>query len=162
MIKFKIDTKYDLKKLDKLVNDLNSDYYIKVGIIGDKTNRNSNDSTNAEIGFIHEFGSVTKKIPARSFLRMPLFTKSQDIIKDAGNWMRIAIKQDKFTKIKTLKQIGKICENYIREAFSSGGFGKWAPLSQKTIDNKRGANKNKILVDTMQLRDAITSEISNK
>jgi len=46
-----------------------------VSAAGDKNERNGatkQDFTNAEIGVVQEFGSISLKIPPRSFLRMPL------------------------------------------------------------------------------------------
>lgn len=91
--------KQTLASLVRLMKDIDQKYSIKVGIIGEKAQKQHSDSglTNAELGAIHEFGctiNVTDKmraylhhigihlrpdtttivIPTRSFLRMPLLS----------------------------------------------------------------------------------------
>ena len=160
MLKFKVETKYDLSKLNKIIGEISNEYYIKVGIIGESKNKRNEDGlTNSEVGKVHEYGSVTKNIPERSFLRMPIFSKSKEIVQIAQKLINDALKSNQFNKIQILKKLGKACENFIRDAFNTGGFGKWKALSQNRLDNKSGANKNKPLVDTTQLRESITSAV---
>ncbi len=95
-------------------------------------------------------------MPARSFLRLPIADNMNKRLKSSG-----ALDQDTLDKVaKTgettpfLKIIGIIAEGIVADGFSSGGFGKWA-LWKNGYQNNTG----NILVDTGQLRNAVTSEV---
>ncbi len=92
-----VDLKYDFTGLNNFVKamDATGKYVVKVGIFGNKTAReiaaeksakggvrktikgSTGTLTNAEVGLIHELGSIERGIPRRSFLRMPLTQKSR-------------------------------------------------------------------------------------
>jgi phage gpG-like protein len=55
-----------------------------------------------------------------------------------------------------VKEITALAEKVVLEAFATGGFGKWAPLRPETLARKKNHD---ILVESHQLRDAITSEV---
>jgi hypothetical protein len=170
----------DFSSLDKFVKAITTTMVVRVGIMGNKTTRAdlskpvpnatpgsirvqgrsyaaSSAKTNAEIGFLHEFG-VPNKIPKRSFLRMPIFQYAEDIIgqvKKAG-----ALKKLKEGKsIQVLSDLGIACENVIGRAFASAGWGSWAPNAASTIRRKRGGDSP--LIDTGQLRRSIASTVTN-
>lgn len=145
----------DFKKLDKFVKALAvaDGYAVEVGILGNKTNRKGGGMTNADIGFLHEFG--TAKMKRRSFLRMPLLMKTNQIIKDvmqAGALRLFA--EGKIELI--LKYLGLACESVILDAFDSAGFGEWDPDKVATTKRKKGSTP---LIDTGQLRRSITSRV---
>ena len=112
--------------------------------------------TNAEVGAIHEFGQLTANppIPPRSFLRMPLATKSRQIINGTAKVAFAFLKKADLNGLFT--RIGLECENVVREAFASGGFGQWPKLSKYTVAKK---GSSAILIDTGQLRRAIASKV---
>lgn len=134
------------KGLNDLIKEFNKKSYIKIGILGNKNNRDK--GSNASIGLVHEEGSPSDEIPARSFLKMPLLKKLESSLGD------LKVKEMKI--ILLLKKIGIKGEEIIQEAFDTGGFGEWQKLSQKTID-KKGFDKK--LIETTQLRKSITSEV---
>lgn len=166
--------KSDFNSLNTFIRSLNSGMVVNVGIFGNKTTRadlskpvphgtanairfgnrsyapDKGGITNAEVGFINEFGSNKRHIPARSFLRMPIFQKADQILAyviKAG-----ALKKLKEGKmIQVLADLGIACEAAIGQAFASGGWGSWAA-------NKRGGSP---LVDTGQLRRSIASTVTN-
>lgn len=116
--------------------------------VRDRSYLPSKGLTNAEVGFIHEFG--TNRIPKRSFLRMPIFQKAEDIlllVKRAGALKKLAAGR----MIEVLGDIGIACEAAIGQAFASAGWGSWPPV-------KRGGSP---LVDTGQLRRSIASTVTN-
>ena len=141
--------------------------YAKVGILDDKNARDdaigntttrSGDSgesqSNATIGLKHEFGS--KKLPKRSFLRMPLIEKLSDKISKSkllknGHTMKKVIDEGSLHPLYDL--IGGVGQDIVLEAFETGGFGKWTPsdMSRKKI--------HQTLVETHQLRDSISFEV---
>ena len=55
--------------------------------------------------------------------------------------------------------LGLYAESFIKQAFSSGGFGRWAPNKPNTIAQK---GSDKPLIDTAQLRRSITSDVVKK
>ena len=124
--------------------------YVKVGILGDKTDRKGGAKTNAEIGARHEFGEE-----GRSFLRMPLIEEFQKYLDKAKVF-------DEETLIKVIEdgklnewitKIGIVAEQVIGDAFATGGFGRWKP------SNMKYKKVHQTLVETTQLRDSITSEV---
>ena len=127
--------------------------FIEVGILADKTARSGADSTNAEIGMKHEFG--TSYLPERSFLRMPLKDHLAPRLEAAGITDPDVIKKvlKDGTLIPFMKQIAVVAQDTVLEAFKTGGFGQWAPsdMTNKTV--------HQTLVETTQLRDSITAVV---
>ena len=112
--------------------------------------------TNAQIGLWHEFG--TTRMPMRSFLRMPLNYKFHDYLKKSRG-IKTTVLQRCYEE-RSLEflfwRIGVIARTVILDAFSSGGFGRWAPLSAYTLSRKK---VNQILVETQDLRNSITHTV---
>ncbi len=153
------DVEFDFKKLNKFVKGLTTDMVVQVGIFGKKTQRKDESGsglTNAEVGFIHEFGQPPD-IPRRSFLRMPIF-QSADIIlgqvKRAGALKKLA----NGNMVQVLADIGIACEIAIQNAFASAGWGNWKANRPSTIE-KKGSSAP--LIDTGQLRRSISSAVIN-
>ena len=61
--------------------------------------------------------------------------------------------------LKHLKKGGIAGENLIDEAFDTGGFGTWPPISQNTAKKK---GNDKILIETDQLHKSRVSKVINK
>lgn len=122
-------------------------------------------------------------IPTRSFLRMPLLSgEFKDYIlqkvglydaKDFGggkkgaqearemNLDQALLKMQKEPKImeKIANWVGAHALARVQEAFYTGGFGKWAPISDYTAKHRRGSASNPPLNDTGELMDSITVEV---
>lgn len=148
----------DLKEMDKLLKALGKEYVTKVGFIGSQGSEVHADSeglSNAEIAFIHEFGSQTRNIPQRSIMQMPLHQKQKEIIKELKKG-KAGEALNKGDAKSVYKALGIIAQNIINEAFASGGFGKWAPNKPATIERKGSSSP---LIDTAQLRRAVSSEV---
>lgn len=151
----------DLKALQDLEKNLEEKFFVKVGILAGKASEShENGISNLELGLVHEFGSITKNIPQRSFLRFPIEFKGKAITK------LIAKNKDKIkeaivsTGLKGIYvNLGLIAEKVIQQAFESGGFGQWEDISEKT---KKAKKSDTILVDTAQLRRSITSKVMRK
>lgn len=152
---------------------------VQVGVLGGKDARSGDESEgyvpgNAEIGLIHEFGVIGGKspfvvpgqskepskqggrsLPERSFLRMPIISRLPlAIMKEGKQRWRDSIIRDGV--VITLKRLGVMAEGLVHDAFATGGFGTWPKLSKYTIRKKGSAA---ILIDTAQLRQAITSRV---
>lgn len=151
-------------------------YTVQVGVFGAKATRKNEEVggeglTNAEIGLIHEMGSVSRKIPRRSFL--------WDTFASKGKELTLALKKDSeelFKKGKVdeyLKRVGIEAVNLVVEAFHTGGWGNWAPNAYRTLLHKlkgslkkrkgilaqiyAGLGGNTPLTDSGQLWQAISS-----
>ena len=149
-------------------------YHIQIGIFGGKTSRKNGEMTNAEIGFVHEMGSISRNVPRRSFLWDTLSTKGKEIMESLKPATETLFKTGKINEY--LEVVGHACTNMVDEAFATGGFGKWAPLSYGTLmrkakgnDFKRmqqvaqdlyeGGNNIAILIKSGQLRRAISYRV---
>ena len=165
----------NLGPLDALNLDIrnNRGAYVKVGILsGKKTGRSGGgDLDNPNLGATHEFGSFGRKIPSRSFLRMPLSSELPHRMNAIGRdvWQAII---DKEGLRMALKKLGVYGENTVQAAFDSNGFGRWAPWSdryarwremlartKKRKKRKIGPMQLAILVLTGQLAKSITSKV---
>ena len=150
------DVEINLKGLETLEKELSQDYAVEIGILGSDAFKERDDihETNAFIGAVHEFGSLERNIPARSFLKMPLETKlPEEIKKGSESFVEYAAKG----RLELwYSKLGLKAEKIIDDAFETGGFGTWDELKEKTIRRKKSS---KILVDTSQLRSSITSEV---
>lgn len=157
--------KVNVKGLKHLAKALSKKYSIKVGIQGNKAQRKNGDTskTNAEIGFINEFGKHTgdTNIPARSFLRMPLTLHLSDYLNKKKSFSKKAVEQaSKEGKLlKLAKQVGIVAEEVIQDAFATRGFGNWKPNAPYTIALK---GSDSPLIDTGELRRSITSKVTKK
>lgn len=151
----------NLDKLEKLIKELGSDYVVKVGIIGADGGEIVDESGNltmAALGLIHEFGTASGHIPPRSFLRMPLETKQDELIKG----LKIAKKTNDAEDINAkeiMEKLGIAAEEVIQQAFDSSGFGQWAPNAPSTI---RAKGSSSPLINKGRLRKSISSKVVKK
>lgn len=164
-----IDFRFDDGGLRRLLSLLESPHHVKVGLFGGGArfaaiNRASKpgriggakqeSATNAEIGFVNEFGSPTKKIPARSWLRMPIMQKINNIMSDSRSALEEAVASGNAHHF--FDSLGVAAEAWIQKAFDSSGFGSWAKNADSTIRRKKSASP---LIDTGQLRRAVAHEV---
>ena len=158
------DVELDVSKMKTLLKFLQGGMpSIKVGIMGQKnkrTARKGDSPSNAEIGFTNEFGKMTgyPKIPARSFIRMPLNTHFYDKMLS-----KKSLTVEEFEKaIKSgnaeefAKKVGIVAEETIQDAFATRGWGEWEPNADLTVKLK---GSDSPLIDTGQLRRSITSKV---
>jgi len=145
---------YNLDGLNDLVKQMGETWVTRVGIIGGH-NAREGDFGNADIGCIHELGSLSNNIPPRSFLRMPLELKRQDLMSafsSAG--AKDALSRGEYKKVFEI--LGIKAEEIVQAAFSSGGFGQWPALKPATA---RAKGSSAILIDTSELRRAQSSDV---
>lgn len=138
---------------------------VKIGVIGDKAaaQRQGGDPkqplTNALLAFVHEFGRKSApKIPARSFIKMPLELHLAEFIESKKSLTRQAMeraiaagKGEDFSR-----KIAMVAEECIQTAFRTRGWGEWKPDAPATIAAK---GSDAPLIDTGELRRSITSEV---
>jgi len=143
----------NLKPLEKLQKELKKPVITKVGIMGAKKNRDGK-TDNVTIGAVHLFGSFTKGIPIRDWLKMPLLEKKEKLVKRLALFIRLLLPKGKIKRI--YKLLGIEAEAIIQQSFATRGFGKWKDITQETKDRK---GSNAILIDTAQLRKAVISKM---
>lgn len=146
----------DLRGLEKVTDQLKNAGRVRVGILGSGKRRRGDSLSNAEIGKIHEFGSISRKIPARSFLRVPLRKNTDKLLGVLQD--NIVAKQalSEGNATLALELLGVKGEAIVLGAFRNNGYGTWARLKPSTLEKKRS---NKPLIETGQLRRAITSKV---
>lgn len=171
----KLDTAKDvdsfvLKNIKKVIEKYKQQE-LKVGVFGGSY---PSGESIPEVAMMHEFGSETprtfvykgkkitiKGIPTRSFLRMPvrkLFGKDNSI----SEVIKLKLYEE-FTNGytgKTFKTLGLACENQIKEAFATQGFGKWESNISEQYKELKGSSSP--LIDTGMLYGSITSKIVKK
>lgn len=144
--------KLDMSKLKNIAEALGNAPKAKVGVLGSKASRDG--MNNAQIGLYHEFGYG---VPKRSFLRQPILEKFQDKLDEAGldgsTVFETASQTGDLTDL--IKGIGLVGETVVADSFRTGGDGKW-PAHAPGYQNNTGM----VLVDSQQLRDSISSEVS--
>ena len=149
---------------DELLQKIKADFAkngkarVHVGVLGGFDGRQSKEGEaagNASIGAAHEFGVISRNLPARSFLRMPVITQLPAALSatDKQLWHKVIIKKG---VIGALELLGAYALDSIHLAFETGGFGLWQKLKRATIRRKKSSA---ILIDTAQLRQSITAEI---
>ncbi len=126
--------KGDFTQLNKLVAGLSKKLYVDVGILGGAGPTEDGSDTLAGVMAKHEFGSITKSIPERSWLRMPIETKGNNIEKAVKPKVEALLENGDTKGI--FKLIGLACETQIQEAFDTGGFGTWDQLSPSTKSSR--------------------------
>lgn len=149
----------DLERLSEIRKTLRSPLAARVGILGAKTNRaKSGPMTNAAIGAIHEFGSPSRNIPRRSFLKDTFALQGKKLLGiKAELWKWFSGGKATPERLRqTYAALGHRGEVLVQEAFETGGSGRWATLKPATIRRK---GSSAILIDTAQLRRSITSDV---
>lgn len=136
-----------LQRLEKYINQLAADR-VFVGV----TRGTNGVRGNAMIAFVMEFGSVTKNIPERSYLRSTIHEQSKKYANIILNDIPTAIKNGS-TAYDAYSKLGTIVSNDVKIKIASGEFVALAPA---TIKRKKSS---KPLIDTGLLRQSISYEI---
>lgn len=150
----------NLQGLEDMAAEIGGRFHARVGVLGAKATRPSGNGTlnNAELGTVHQFGRLDGSIPARDFLKMPLEDNRQELVKSMGSApARAAFKAKDYKKLFAI--LGVKAEEFVQQAFDTGGFGKWKPLKPATVKRKGSAA---ILINTAELRKAITSDVEGQ
>lgn len=125
---------------------------VNIGIAQD-VGQYPNGEKIVEVGRKHEFGIG---VPRRSFLRMPFIVKQKTIDKAIlMSWKKIA--DGKSTALKEFGILGIIGQNISKDAFATGGFGKWEKLKEST---EKAKGSTEILIDRGKLVQSITNWVA--
>ena len=152
---------FNVKGLDQLLKAIKEKPPgCRVGILGKSNNRSDQKAGivlhNADIGMIHEMGSIKRKIPPRSFLRVPVSeglmreVESRQLLDE--NVLKDVIKEG--STRPWLEEVAVAAVAVVADAFESGGGGKWPPHAPGYTNNT-----GQLLIDTQQLRNAVTHEV---
>ena len=141
----------DLSQLKEITKQIKIaiTHEVNVGIAQD-VGQYPNGEKIVDVGRRHEFGIG---VPRRSFLRMPFIVK-QNIIDKAivTSWKKIT--DGKSTALKEFGILGIVGQNISKDAFATGGFGKWEKLKPAT---EKAKGSDEILLDTSKLVQSITN-----
>lgn len=165
------DIKIDLSGFSVLRQMLAGNMRVRVGIMANKASRNEAgglkkggghtvkkaskaDIDNATVGAKMEFGVFSENIPARSWLRMPLYTRQRQIMEKAGPYFKVAM--TKKNPMLFWKIVGIAAEDQIMEAFKTQGWGSWKDNAPLTVALK---GFNRPLIDTRQFERAVSSQV---
>lgn len=118
-------------------------------------------ASNALIGYVQEYGDPAKNIPARPFLVpgvQSIKDKAIPILKKAG---QAALDGDGKDVAKSLMTVGLMGQSAVQRKITTGPFD---PLAERTLKARaaRGRTGTKPLIDTGQLRAAITFVLRDK
>jgi hypothetical protein len=144
------ELKFDISKLKTLKKELDKNITVEMGIFRENDSRPDGKS-NVQIGMDHEYGNPTENLPMRSWLKMPIIMKAENLFQVA-----LTSFKDTFNLVKTAQEVGKEAEHIVKGGFESGGYGKWQGLSNYTIAHK---DNSKILVDKGFLKNAVKSRV---
>ena len=137
-----------LKEITKQIK-LATTHEVNIGIAQD-VGQYPNGEKIVDVGRKHEFGIG---VPRRGFLRMPFIVKQNIIDKAiAISWKKIT--EGKSTALKEFGILGIIGQNISKDAFATGGFGKWEKLKPGT---EKAKGSTEILIDTSRLVQSITN-----
>lgn len=120
---------------------------------------------NHELGFIHEYGSPSRNIPARPFLIPGVRNASAKAVKKMQGAIKAGLHGDRIAMDALLEQAGMIAVSGAKKEISSGNF---EPLKPSTLRNRhrsrmtKGKRENELkgedvrpLINTGALRDSI-------
>lgn len=144
-----------LKEVMKRSKQLNH-LQLVVGIPSDENSREESTSiTNAELGVIHEFGVPEKGIPERSFMRSTASEEADNLGRLAKIQIAECLKGETSTH-DAFATVGAYLQGKIVEKITDGDF---ELNTEATVKRKKSS---KPLIDTGQLRGAITYEVREK
>ena len=117
--------------------------------------------SNAAIGYIQEKGAPEANIPARPFLEPGVAGAKDQIAARFKSGAKSALTGDLEAVDATLNAVGLMGQNAARAKITDGPF---APLKPSTLANRkrRGRSGERPLIDTSQLRRALTYVIRGK
>lgn len=159
--------RFDDSGLRNLLKSMESEHFVRIGVFGGDhkepepgkfgkrrfAGKQSSGMTNAEVGFLLEYGSKLRKQPARSWLYQPIINNMEKIALKAKALFEKSVTTG--NAVMFLKQLGIACEDQIQLAFAEGGPG-WAKNAPSTIARKGSDSPG---IDTGQLRRAVASKV---
>ncbi len=133
-----------------------------VGIPEDENGREDGEINNASLLFINNFGSPAQNIPARPVMAIGIRKAQDAIVLEMEKAAKAAFTKGPAILDKYYERVGIIASSSVKRVINSQE-GILEP-SQATLDSRkrRGFNGNKALIETGQMRNAITYVVRNK
>jgi hypothetical protein len=128
---------------------------VLVGIPEDKADRGTGEAvTNAELGYIHEFGAPEANIPARPFL-VPGIASAQAKVADYFKQIAQNALRGRDVTAQGMNAAGLTAASAVKRYMATADF---VPLSPVTLAarRRRGVTRTKPLIDTANLQNHIT------
>ena len=136
---------------------------VLVGIPEAKDARKEGEMTNAGLLYIHSNGSPKNNIPARPVIEPAIEHNKENLGELMGEAAKAAMNGDSTGANKQLEMAGMAGQNAAKDWFTNRSNG-WAPVKEETQKRKakRGATDNRPLIDTGELRNAITYTVEER
>ncbi|MGO4738642.1 hypothetical protein AB4099_18990 [Bosea sp. 2KB_26] len=153
-------TKDRVPDLLRAVRDLTKSEVL-VGIPDAEAGREDGPISNAEIGYLMETGSPSQNIPERPFLVPGVESARERIEKRMRSAGEAALAGRRDDVSTAFEKAGIEASSAVKAKISDGPF---TPLSPKTLAKRRARGRagEKPLIDTGQLRRAITYVVRKK
>ena len=141
---------------------------ILVGIPEDKSARKDDDEdedetvTNAQLGYIHNYGSPARNIPARPFMEPGIKHIQKEIVDEFKHTARQVFVSGADALTEGYNRVGILAQNSVKKVIvNQEGF---KGLEDKTIEARKakGFKGKKALIRTGQLLNSITYVIRDK
>ena len=181
----RIYVRLNTDKLEQIEKELGKAFVAQIGVLGVKSSgrmviksekvggksgsrkvpvvQGESSKSNADIGLIHEKGSIKRNIPRRSFLEMHLTTKLPALMAKIGESLLKGVTALNIED--TYKKLAKFAEGIVLQAFPTSGFGTWPALkrgSTMIAGYGRQGGDAAHLIKTGQLRQSISSRVVTK
>ena len=142
----------NLKGLRGLINNIRQMGKDKVfvGVPASSNTLHDGGINMATLAAVHEFGSISRNIPERSFLRSAIIEGKGKINDTVAQGVQAYLSQGKQIDLMFYDRIGLFASNLVKDKIVRGPF---VPLAPATIKRKKSS---KPLIDTGQLRQSIT------
>lgn len=144
-VKMAVNIKINKRKIKQKIEKANLAVEITVGIHKEEDARSESDLSNAQIGFIHEFGVG---VPQRSFLRSTLANNKREYRKQLQKIVNSGSKK------KLKKSLALQAEMDVKDTITKGIP---PPLADSTIKKKKGQDTP--LIDTGQFLESIKGKV---
>lgn len=143
------------KEEKKLINKLSHSYLI-LGVVGESSMRKKGKVNNADLLFIHEYGSPIRKIPARPILQYTIEHTNDLVVKTYEDCIKMIYNGSKWSEVQLkLEQLAMRIESKCRKFLRSGET-DLKPLKDSTIKMKGSSLP---LFDTGQLAKSIVCRL---
>lgn len=157
------------KALEKVLAEIKRTS-IYVGIANDSEKNKRKDGapiTNAQLGFIHEFGSPAANIPSRPFLVPGVESIKAELSEDLGEAAKSALKGDESGFEKRMEKASLDAAEAVKSYMKGGDFAPLAPATikarQKKIKAVGGVGSSiKPLIDTADLLGSISGIVTKE
>lgn len=165
--RFRFSTKFNDKPLRELAKTLRSlkdgQSYVRIGVLGEKAAQEHSTAdigrtTNGLLALVHEFGSPSRGIPARPWIR-PAFEKNRAKYIAQLKTLLGGVYTGKMTIARALGILGSVGAADVRD-YVTGGAPIPPPNAPATLRRKLLLGDNpRTLVDTGRMLNSVTYEV---